>query len=77
MTALLITISITLTMLLLLRATKKSRSMGESKLSILAHPSTFEKPDIEVVSRPAGEKVNDQEVKVGCLADLTDDATKE
>ena len=45
-----ITISISITLLLLLRVVKKSRSKGESTLSILEHPSTFEKPTIEMVS---------------------------
>jgi hypothetical protein len=37
--------------LLLIRAAKKNRDKGESNLSVFEHPSTFKKPDIEMVSK--------------------------
>jgi len=36
--------------LLLIRIAKKNKNKGESKLSVFEHPSTFKKPDIEMVS---------------------------
>jgi hypothetical protein len=45
-------ILILLVVLLLIRAVKKNRNKEESKLSVYEHPSTFKKPDIEMVSKP-------------------------
>lgn len=45
-----IIISLSLVLLLLIRTAKKNKNKGESKLSVFEHPSTFKKPDIEMVS---------------------------
>jgi hypothetical protein len=45
-----IIISISLFVWLLIRAVKKNKDKQGSKLSVLDHPGTFEKPGMEMVS---------------------------
>lgn len=42
--------------ILAIRATIKHRNKGESKLSVYEHPSTFKKPDIEMVNNASQQK---------------------
>ena len=47
---------VSLTILLLIRSIIKNKNKGETKLSILEHPSTFKKPDIEMVTTTMNSK---------------------
>lgn len=53
-TILIITAGVTV-FILAIKAASKQRNKGESKLSINEHPSTFKKPEIEMVN-PVSQK---------------------
>lgn len=48
-----------LVVFLLIWASIKNRAKEESKLSVLEHPSTFKKPDIETVNSSPDKKEDD------------------
>ena len=56
-TIIIITVAITV-FILAIRAATKQRNKGESKLSVYEHPSTFKKPDIEMLN-PVSQKQDD------------------
>ncbi|MBK6263408.1 hypothetical protein JKA74_00060 [Marivirga sp. S37H4] len=77
MKTLILIISISFIVFLLIRAIRKNKNKEESKLSVFEHPSTFKKPDIEMVSKSIGENINDKKIETILFDDLNQKEEKE
>lgn len=70
-------ISILVIGFLLIKMIKKKRDKSESQLSVFEHPSTFKKPDIEMVSKTLGESGSNENLKTIHIDNLSQEIEKE